>query len=180
MVIFIFAAISAGLITAVTMLTKDRIALNEELKLKRSVLNTFSISYTEEEIVKVFDNKIKIKDQDQITLYLNNDNGKLSGLAFEIKGPGFWGQITALVALEPDLESIQGIEILAQEETPGLGGRITEDDFKDQFKGKTVEPTILVDAITGATMTSKAFSEIINNGVKSFKSNFKLDFEVDR
>jgi Na+-transporting NADH:ubiquinone oxidoreductase subunit C len=171
--IVIIAGTSAGLLTAINIWTKSKIALNEEIKLKRSVLNVFSIPYKEKEIIDVFNKRIKIQEINGKRFYQYYKKGKISGVAFEMKGAGFWGPIYSLVALEPDLNSIRGIEILHQEETPGLGGRITEDKFKTQFKGKPVDPEISVDAITGATMTSRAFKKIINKNVKAFREQFK-------
>jgi Na+-transporting NADH:ubiquinone oxidoreductase subunit NqrC len=40
-------------------------------------------------------------------------------------------------ALDPDLETVKGIEVLDHAETPGLGGRMTEEKFKKQFVGKS-------------------------------------------
>ncbi len=171
--IIIIASISAGLLTAINIFTKGRIARNEEIKLKRSVLDVFDIVYEKEEIIDIFNERIEAQELNGKTFYQYYDRGKISGVAFEMKGAGFWGPIFALVALEPNLDTIKGIEILRQEETPGLGGRITEDEFKDQFRGRPVMPEISVDAITGATMTSKAFKKIINENVKAFRAEFE-------
>jgi len=170
--IIIVASISAGLLTAINIGTKERIALNEEIKLKRSVLDVFDIPYEKEEIIDIFNKRIEIEKIDDQVSYQYFERGRISWVAFEIKGSGFWGPITGLVALDPDFNTIKGIEILHQEETPGLGGRIIEAEFKDQFKGKTVEPEISIDAITGATMTSKAFKKIINEDVKAFREKW--------
>lgn len=171
--ILIVASVSSGLLTAVNILTKARIKKNEEEKLKRSVLNVFSIPYEKETIIDTFGRTVEIREKNGQTYYRYMENGKISGIACEIKGPGFWGPISGLVALNDSLNFIKGIEILHQEETPGLGGRITESEFKDQFRGRPVRPEIKVDAITGATMTSKAFKELINKDVKSFRENYR-------
>lgn len=171
--ITIIASISAGLLTAINVSTKQKIAENIEIKLKKSVLEVFDIPYVKDEIIDIFNKKVKTQEIGGEIFYQYYDKGKISGVAFAMKGAGFWGTIHSLVALEPDLETIRGIEILHQEETPGLGGRITEDEFKNQFKGKPTTPEISVDAITGATMTSKAFKKIINENVKSFREKFE-------
>ncbi len=171
--IVIISGISAGLLTAINLGTRDRIALNKEIKLKRSVLNVFDIEYKAEEIFDVFSGRIKHQKIKKRIVYLYHDKEKLSDLAFEADGPGFWGPISFLVALDPRLDTVQGIEILHQEETPGLGGRIAEDEFKEQFKGRRTRPEIAVDAITGATMTSKAFKRIINESVGSFREEYE-------
>jgi len=167
--IIIIASVSASLLTAINLGTRERIALNEEIKLKKSVLSVFEIPYEKDEIIAVFDQNIKTREVDGVWVYEYVANHKTSAIAFQMKGSGFWGPITGLVALDPRLTKVKGVEILRQEETPGLGGRISEDVFKDQFKGRAVEPEIQVDAITGATMTSKAFKTMINDETRKFK-----------
>ena len=67
--------------------------------------------------------------------------------------------------------NVQGIEILSQSETAGLGAKITEDKFKGQFAGKSLADLKLVkkptaspqefEAVTGATISSRA----VENGI---------------
>ena len=80
--------------------------------------------------------------------------------------------------IHTDLETIKRLKILENTETPGLGGRITESWFQDQFRGKKLIPELKivpyrraegpneVDAITGATQTSSAFERIINSNIR--------------
>ena len=95
-------------------------------------------------------------------------------------GPGLWGPIYGVLALEPDLRTIRGIRFFKQEETPGLGGEIGADWFQDQFVGKQIaseadvygfaivkpgtgEGVNVVDGITGATMTSDRVAVMIDS-----------------
>lgn len=79
------------------------------------------------------------------------------------------------MGLSPDLDTIQGIEIVEQIETPGLGGNITNESFKEQFEGLSTEEQISyvkniepdkqqneIQAISGATITSRAIVSGIN------------------
>ena len=88
-------------------------------------------------------------------------------------GPGLWGDITAAVCFDTETESIVGVTFTEHNETPGLGGRIEEKWFQQQFIGKRTPLTLLpegtesesrneVDAITGATITSSAVRDIVN------------------
>ena len=75
------------------------------------------------------------------------------------------------------MRTIRGITFYEQEETPGLGGRIAEDWYLDSFKDRTVDSPFrlgaagkgavgsTVDAISGATLTSAAFLDILNNQI---------------
>jgi Na+-transporting NADH:ubiquinone oxidoreductase subunit C len=75
--------------------------------------------------------------------------------------------------VEKDLKTLTGIEFIKQNETPGLGGRITESWFKEQFRGKRWPLTVVPEgdpagdqefqAITGATNTTNAVRDILNN-----------------
>ncbi|MBD3237377.1 MAG: hypothetical protein GF330_11775, partial [Candidatus Eisenbacteria bacterium] len=62
------------------------------------------------------------------------DRERIRGYAVRIGGQGFWAPIEGWLALQPDLTETQGIVFLKHSETPGLGGRITEDAFRDQFR----------------------------------------------
>ena len=100
-------------------------------------------------------------------------------------GKGLWGTINGVIALETDYSRIIGVEITSHTETPGLGGRIDEKWFKDQFKGEVIDEDIkivqsggmgdtnpdngILDGITGATRTSESMQNIINDQIKSLK-----------
>ena len=99
--------------------------------------------------------------------------GQVNCRAWIRGGAGLWGRVSAVVALEPDLRTVRGVAILEQNETPGLGARITETWFTGQFRGKT-GPLRRVpektrsgapgefDGITGATITTDAVRDIVN------------------
>lgn len=103
--------------------------------------------------------------------------------ALEISGSGLWSEIRLLVALTPDGGSIHGLAVVEQGETPGLGGRITEPEFLEKFAGlelgqapeyvgivayETPDAPNEIDAISGATQTSKAVEAILNEGLATF------------
>ena len=95
-------------------------------------------------------------------------------------GAGLWGPVWGYVAFEPDRYTIAGVYFDHESETPGLGAKIKDEPwFREKFAGKTVEwgdtpafrlekdaeaggATNAVDAITGATMTSKGLNEALN------------------
>jgi electron transport complex protein RnfG len=106
--------------------------------------------------------------------------GNTVGWAIQASGPGYGGTVTVLVALDKDLSRIHGIYILEQKETPNLGNKIIEPAFRDKFAGKgTIEPLAVtktaaktsnqIEAITGATISSTAVVNIVNDGVENFR-----------
>ena len=64
-------------------------------------------------------------------------------------------------------------------ETPGLGSKMTEPTFKDQFNGKKADSFNIkvkkdggdVDAITAATISSRAFCDAVNRALLTFENN---------
>lgn len=92
------------------------------------------------------------------------------GYCVTVYPAGFAGEIKLLVGIGTD-DKVKGIEILSHSETAGLGAKATDADFKNRFKeknpyinvvkGETESPDE-VQAITGATITSRA----VSNGVK--------------
>ena len=104
-----------------------------------------------------------------------DDDGGFIGYAIPGAGPGFQDTIGLLYGYQPDRQLVIGMEVLESRETPGLGDKIYKDaDFVANFKELLVEPEIVavkkgkkskpneVDAITGATISSKAVVRIIN------------------
>ena len=85
---------------------------------------------------------------------------------------GYCGPIDMLVTIDSE-DKIAKIRILEHSETAGVGARICEQDFLNQFKGKTADEVIArkgVDAITGATISSGAVIEAAGKAVKVYLS----------
>ncbi len=105
------------------------------------------------------------------------------GYALPWEGNGFQGKIRMMVGLTSDLMTITAIEVLDQVETPGLGTKITEDPFRKQFAGLRADPQVdwikgvppvkenQVQTITGATISSKAIVDIVNDGLAALRSD---------
>jgi electron transport complex protein RnfG len=112
---------------------------------------------------------------DESVVYGGYDGGRFVGYAIPGAGPGFQDTIGLLYGFDPAARQVTGMEVLESRETPGLGDKIYKDlDFVGNFEGLSVDPTIVavkkgtrsrpneVDAITGATISSKAVVRIIN------------------
>ncbi|SNT73827.1 Na+-translocating NADH-quinone reductase subunit C [Paracoccus seriniphilus] len=109
--------------------------------------------------------------------FLRDSDGALSLALLPISGSGYNGPIDAILALRADMNTIAGLAITGQSETPGLGGRIEEPAWLGQFRGKSIADAsgevrfavakgvagseFEVDGITGATRTSNAMTRII-------------------
>lgn len=115
---------------------------------------------------------------------LKNSDRSLQVVAFS--GQGFWDKIAGFIALDMQNKIITGIEFTQHAETPGLGGRISEPEFKARFKNKSfaairsdgLRLKIVaegsagradeIDGITGATGTSNGVEKIINSTLANF------------
>jgi len=104
-----------------------------------------------------------------------DDAGARVGVAVEAAAPGFADDIRLLAGFNPATRALTGFALLGQKETPGLGDKIEKDtSFRAQFRGKvaplsgtksaTAGPGT-VHTITGATISSRAVIQIINQAV---------------
>jgi len=126
---------------------------------------------------------------DENTFYAGYDKeGKFIGYALASEGPGFQDTISLLVGYKPALHKVVGMWVLESRETPGLGDKIYKDhDFVANFDDVATEPPIVavkkgskskpneIDAITGATISSKAVVRIINEGIARWDERLPRD-----
>ena len=112
--------------------------------------------------------------------YLVNNGGQIAGVVINLTShEGYGGDINFSMGI--DLEgTVKGVEILSISETAGLGMHATEDSFKGQFRDKAVDQFVVtktgaaaeneIDAISGATFTSKAMTNGVNAGICFYQS----------
>jgi Na+-transporting NADH:ubiquinone oxidoreductase subunit C len=168
-IIFIVAVsvVFSGVLAIVNAVYKNKIEINELAAEKVSIL--YSMGIKAENAVAVFDEKVTQRDIGEISLYsaVNDEGTEVYSIPFE--GSGLWGTIRGYVSVDANLSTITGIAFTEQNETPGLGGRIEEEWYKEQFRGIGIDTALAygedtgIDAITGATSTSNAVLKIINN-----------------
>lgn len=124
----------------------------------------------------------KEKSVDGIEYFEASKDGVLKGYCLRVTGNGYGGFIRMLVGV--NLQGvIEGVEVLEQNETPGLGSNINqikpgekEPWFLRQFKGKQaadVEVKKNIDAVTGATISSKAVTDAVRKTVTEFFNKVK-------
>jgi Na+-transporting NADH:ubiquinone oxidoreductase subunit C len=130
-------------------------------------------------------------------LYIYKENGKTASYCFPIEGKGLWSTIYGYLALESDAIFIRGITFYKHGETPGLGAEIEKKWFQDNFKGKCIwdirgeklvcpvlvkgkvadliskeESQYYIDGISGATMTSKGVTAMLDKWLKVYEPFF--------
>lgn len=175
-------------------ITIDTIKGQDEFKNEKTLLYVFGISYdtsmTRDEIKKIYNDKISIipLSNSDAVVYKATYGDNIIGYAFPIEGKGLWGTIKGYIALNQDFSSIVGLDFISHSETPGLGGRIGELWFKDQFRGIQISEddaislsTIIyrpsdggnADPITGATLTSDSVRKMLNQSIKDIVETLK-------
>lgn len=191
LVMIIITAVFTFLLAWLNNVTEEVIALNEETELRRKILYVFNIdvpSNEPEEIERVFNEHVKSEKIGDETVYYIEEDGEIVGYAFPVDGIALWGSLSAYIGISADYSELLGIEFIHHSETPGLGGRIDEEWFKEQFRGLDLtegeqgeyiiyKPAIggNVDAIAGATQTSRAVRDIINKGIYDFITQGRSD-----
>lgn len=124
----------------------------------------------------VKDRKIFNTPTGPITVFPVMRSGKLTGIAFETFGKGYGGDIGVMVGFATDGAKLEGIGITTLKETPGLGARVVEPDYRDQFKGHVTDSIALekkggsITAISGATISSTGTVAAVNEAVKIFNT----------
>jgi len=115
----------------------------------------------------------------ELTFYRGRKAQQLVGTAFKVVAPdGYSGNIEVMVGIEPN-DQLHGIEILSHAETPGLGARIIEPAFKNQFKGKSLDNADWrvkkdggqFDQITGATISPRAIVKAVKKGLTFYREH---------
>ena len=175
--LFVITAISGGLLGLVYGMTKDTIA---EVDLKKNQAAIEAVLQTGTPIDRLEEATI-----DELPCNLAYDaQGNLLGAAVKTySNAGFNGRIELMVGILTD-GTINAISVLSQSETPGLGANMVNPKFKDQFNGKNpnngYKLTVTkdggdVDAITAATITSRAFSGAVQLACDAFEAH-KAEF----
>jgi electron transport complex protein RnfG len=109
-------------------------------------------------------------------VYKGEKNGEVVGYAVQVSPRGFGGPINLMVGIDPS-GKVVGIKVVEHLETPGLGGEIEKDWFRNQFVGKSLKDKLKVkediDAIMGATISSRGVTEGVREALEFFKSQLE-------
>jgi len=159
---------------------KPAINLNAALQQERAVLDAFGLDQglSNEEASQKYDEVIREGEIAGLTVPVYEEDGQVMGYALPIEGAGLWGTIRGYLGINARLDQATGLVFTEQNETPGLGGRIDEPQFKEQFRGLPIaqgdairygqNQGVQLDAVTGATQTSSAILRILNSALDDF------------
>ena len=175
--LLVIAAVSGGVLGLVYGVTKDAIAEVDQKKNEAAIQKVLPL---EGEITYKADTLSYDYEGTTLTFPCNlayDANGNFQGAAVKTSEGGFGGKIDMMVGFLAD-GTIKGTSVLSHSETPGLGANMTG-KFDDQFVDKNPADFKLtvskdggdVDAITAATITSRAFSKAVDKAYKAFEAN---------
>ncbi|HRZ43454.1 MAG TPA: RnfABCDGE type electron transport complex subunit G [Bacteroidales bacterium] len=171
-IIMVLAGLS---LAGVVNLTADAIAKSEKEKMESAL----------KEVLPPFDNdiaatrkEVKVNEKDKLVLYFAKKGGEDVGVAIEtFTNKGFSGNFRIMVGFRPD-GTIINTSVLEHHETPGLGDKmdVKKSKFPNQFKDKSPADFKLqvkkdggsVDAITAATISSRAFCDAVQRAYDEF------------
>ena len=173
--LFVICVVSGGVLGLVYNATKDPIAAAENAKKTEAIKNVLP------EFQELKDMNMKSAMEDaELPFHLAYDaNGNFIGAAVEtFTNKGFSGNISLMVGILAD-GTVNNIFVLQHAETPGLGSKMSEPSFKDQFNNKHADSFNFnvkkdggdVDAITAATISSRAFCDAVNRAISTFENN---------
>lgn len=185
-------AVAGLLIVSVYRLTLGPIEAHKALVLKQAVSNVLNdpahyetVYATAERVFESADEVVAGESAEAIYIGFDEDN-QVSGVAVKAGAAGFQDVITLIYGFDPTSGELLGMKVLESKETPGLGDKIEKDlSFVTQFKG-AIPPLLAVkrptgasgeiDAITGATISSRAVVRIINQSIARLRAPIESHF----
>ncbi|RZB35981.1 MAG: Na+-transporting NADH:ubiquinone oxidoreductase subunit C [Desulfobacteraceae bacterium Eth-SRB2] len=178
--------------------TQDMLEKNKRFHRNRIICQAFLLRVSDESAkayAQAISEHIELKaitDGNRIRNVYRRIDPENPAIGFDFGGMGFWDRIDGIIVFTQNLEKIINIQFFDHKETPGLGARIEEKWFTDQFKGVAIawnkdasdrviigratgtKPDNQVDAITGATQTSMALKRFLNAELERIRA-LKLD-----
>ncbi len=150
--------------------TKNRIAEINDKNTKKAMSRVLKAQTYEENTLKL--------DGKDVGYYTAKNDGELAGYIFITSANGYGGEVKVMTAVLPDA-SVKAVEILdVSGETPGLGQNAAKEEFYSQFSGffdgnditvvksGAVSDKLEINAVTGATITSRAVTKAVNEARK--------------
>lgn len=175
------ALLASALLGGVYIVTKEPIEMAKAKKLKMAIREVSPGAFDNDPAAEMY--KLPVPGNDSLVCYPVREGGKLMATAIQTYSDnGFSGRITIMVGFKPD-GAIVNTAVLDQAETPGLGDKMEKkkSDWSDQFSGKNPKSFKLkvkkdggdVDAITAATISSRAFCEAVERAWEIYQKNGK-------
>lgn len=168
-VLFVICVLVSAALAGTNLLTEDKIAEQQEKKSEesRKIVLSVAESFTEQTTA------------DGTVYHVGTANGETVGFVFETSSKGYGGDVSVMTGITADGE-ISGVVILSHSETPGLGANAEREEFRNQYEQPVPQGELevvkyqtpaqgQVEAMTGATITSKAVTSAVNSAVELYR-----------
>ena len=106
------------------------------------------------------------------TIYPAKRAGKPVAIAFETSAKSYGGELKTMIGFDIEKKRLTGVGVTSCSDTPGLGLKVKEPAFRAQFKDIPLDVTVKlksegggIDAITGASISSRAVATAVNTGL---------------
>lgn len=172
-VLTLLSSFSGGLLAAIRTGTKDQIE-KQQLQFVKGPAIRAILSDVENDPIS---DRFKIQEGDkEVSVFVGITEGTPRAVAFETYGKGFGGDVGLMVAIDTVDNKILGVGVTTHAETPGMGALAKDDPtFARQFQGLEIDQPIKVtadggqiNAISGATITSRAVCEATANALARY------------
>lgn len=185
LILFAIAFICSLLLILCNNLTESRIA---ELQLKTEAEAQSAVLPGAVEFKEVDSSTMALLSDSRVTSAFRgtDEKGNTAGYCVKVEPTGFSGKISMMVGIGADGE-VQGVKITSMSETPGLGAK-ADDKWLTQFKGKNSGVSVIksgtakdneINAISGATITSKAVTDGVNTAANAAKTISKAEGDIN-
>lgn len=166
------ASLSLGFVFKWTEQPIAKANIEKQLKAIRAVVS----GYTNDPVLESY--KVQFANgNDSLEFFPARKDGKLIATAVKTFSPeGYSGDVWLMVGIDTT-GSIITVAVVRHSETPGLGSKMSAPEFIKQFTGKSSAKNKLkvskdggeIDAISGATISSRAFSEAVELACETYK-----------
>lgn len=158
LVLVCICLVVTALLAYINSVTSPIIAKAEEEKTRQAMTEVLSEADSFE--------KLEIENlPERVTEAYSATNG--AGYVFMLTTKGYGGDMKLICGMDAD-GVIEQCKTLLHAETSGLGSKTAEDPYRNQYCGKSADTLSEVDAITGATISSNAYKNAIEDAFKAY------------
>lgn len=179
LILLVICAVAASLLSLTYDVTIDKILAQRELTNQLSRQEVLPEADSFEAVDASVLEAVRSESELVVEIYEGLSGGSLVGYTIKTMPSGFGGSVEVVTGIGSDGQ-ITGMRVGNHQETPGLGANATLPEFYGQYAGKSAETELTVvkaeatgneiQAISGATITSKAVTNGVNLAVEAFKT----------
>lgn len=169
LILFVICVLVSAALAGTNLLTEDKIAEQQAKKSEKS----------RKIVLDVAENFAEAQTDSGTVYHIGTAGGETVGYVFETSAKGYGGDVSVMTGITADGD-ISGVVILSHGETPGLGANAEKEEFRSQYEQPVPHGDLevvkyqtpaqgQVEAMTGATITSKAVTSAVNDAAALYR-----------